>query len=1214
MKSSSLSFVLSLAAALSCVAGETIYAPENAPREVRFANPPASARILPIHHGRPNDLAKADAELDALRRDGFGGFVGNVGFTDYLESPEAWKTYKHVVDRAHAMGMALWLYDEKGYPSCTAGGKTLEGHPEWQARAYLIAVTNVPAGSAAQPPSPPGKPVATLRRTSSDGKTETVYVITDDYIREGTHVSVSVSTYKYAYPNLLMAEPTARFIALTHDAYKRELGPSLKAITSTFTDEPSLMTSWMKSMPYFCLPVSDELIAAYAKTVGHPLADDVPELISGAAEGRVAATRHRYWTMVGDRVAENYTRQLTKWADANGVESGGHLLGEEGLVGHVCLYGDFFKVLRGLSAPSCDMLTSIPPRVNWLTPLLVGSAGELNGSRHVMSEASDHSEKYRREGDTRPIYQVSVREIVGSLNRQIWGGVNTFTSYYRWGPFDRAERVAINEEIGRTITLTREGHSAADIALLYPADALKVGFEPQLRGAGGISAIRTANFVNTAGRALFSANRSFMIVDTESLEQAKVEAGMLAKGALRWRTVVLPGVNTLPIETARRLEEFRRAGGLVIALGDRPRNSCTAFPDAEIARLAADWVYLPDTRAALLVDLLDVRHEPALRRVRGEDGALRTAHRRTKSGDVFFVMNDTGDTWSGAVRLAGGVAARVWNPRVGLSTSAAGDIALELPPFGGVVLTTESPVDGHLAPNAAISLATTFAPITEKPVAVSLGKGRYVTGGEKPLADGWRRVDVSLTQGGVDTFAFLGREYARSPFAPGAKGVAFTVRVPETTGGGAKCGVFLVTRDRLQWYAQGHVSLSEKGEREVVCAFSDFFLHGAPKQGRPARFKPADVVRINFGFGGYYGKEGEHVAFEVSAPRAFLLAKPAAKAETPDWRPPRRWRGFNLLGMFRAPTIGLAPDPRVDGHFVEWEFRAMKDWGFNFARLPIDYRILVKGDSWTNLDEAKMKHVDDAIAWGRKHGIHVQVALHRIPGYCILDQTEAFPLGTSPEAQQAACVLWSAFARRWKGIPNEELSFNLFNEPTRHTAGANYPPLALRLIEAIRREDPARFIMIDGNECASKPVPEVYGIPAVGQAFRGYTPHAITHYASGYIKTPAEPPTWPLQPNYGDSWIRRSPEATVELYRSALDAGECCMVGEFGCRNMTPHPVTLAWMEHCLKLWKANDLGWALWNLRGHNGVLDSGRSDVEYEDFNGHKLDRKMLELLRRY
>ena len=156
--------------------------------------------------------------------------------------------------------------------------------------------------------------------------------------------------------------------------------------------------------------------------------------------------------------------------------------------------------------------------------------------------------------------------------------------------------------------------------------------------------------------------------------------------------------------------------------------------------------------------------------------------------------------------------------------------------------------------------------------------------------------------------------------------------------------------------------------------------------------------------------------------------------------------------------------------------------------------------------------------------------------------------------------------------------------------------------------------MVDGNHCASQPVPELYSVPNVGQAFRGYTPHAITHYASGYVKTPKEPPTWPLAPGYGDKWTRRSPEDTVALYQGALDAGEFCMVGEFGCRNRTPHGVALAWMEHCLKLWKEKNLGWALWNLRGHNGILDSGREDVDYEDFNGHKLDRKMLDLLRRY
>jgi len=56
----------------------------------------------------------------------------------------------------------------------------------------------------------------------------------------------------------------------------------------------------------------------------------------------------------------------------------------------------------------------------------------------------------------------------------------------------------------------------------------------------------------------------------------------------------------------------------------------------------------------------------------------------------------------------------------------------------------------------------------------------------------------------------------------------------------------------------------------------------------------------------------------------------------------------------------------------------------------------------------------------------------------------------------------------------------------------------------------------------------------------------------------------------------------------------------------------LAWMGDYLALWKEAGWGWALWNLRGDFGILDSNRADVRYEDYKGHKLDRKMLELLR--
>jgi len=73
-------------------------------------------------------------------------------------------------------------------------------------------------------------------------------------------------------------------------------------------------------------------------------------------------------------------------------------------------------------------------------------------------------------------------------------------------------------------------------------------------------------------------------------------------------------------------------------------------------------------------------------------------------------------------------------------------------------------------------------------------------------------------------------------------------------------------------------------------------------------------------------------------------------------------------------------------------------------------------------------------------------------------------------------------------------------------------------------------------------------------------------------------------------------------------------VGEWGCFNKTPHDVAIAWMTDLLSLWKEVGWGHAMWNLRGAFGVLDSGREDVEYEDYKGHKLDRKMLELIKEH
>jgi endoglucanase len=106
-----------------------------------------------------------------------------------------------------------------------------------------------------------------------------------------------------------------------------------------------------------------------------------------------------------------------------------------------------------------------------------------------------------------------------------------------------------------------------------------------------------------------------------------------------------------------------------------------------------------------------------------------------------------------------------------------------------------------------------------------------------------------------------------------------------------------------------------------------------------------------------------------------------------------------------------------------------------------------------------------------------------------------------------------------------------------------------------------------------------------------------------------------MNDDQGQVWDKeRLRREYIEPYRPLVQRGIQVHVGEWGVYNKTPHQVALGWMEDSLFLWREAGWGWSLWNLRGQFGVVDSGREDVTYEDYKGHKLDRKMLDLLMRY
>jgi len=495
--------------------------------------------------------------------------------------------------------------------------------------------------------------------------------------------------------------------------------------------------------------------------------------------------------------------------------------------------------------------------------------------------------------------------------------------------------------------------------------------------------------------------------------------------------------------------------------------------------------------------------------------------------------------------------------------------------------------------------------------------------------------------------------------------------------------------------------------------------------------------------------------WDASSAQPYELNDPAKLPPLPPATPEKlpRWRGFNLVEKFQLND---------NKPFSEQDFRIISRLGFNFVRLPMDYRIWIMNGDWSRINEQALREIDQAVAFGEKYHIHVCLNFHRAPGYTVASPPESRSVWKDEEAQRVCALHWATFARRYKGIPNERLSFDLFNEPANIDA-QTYARVVGIMVEAVRREDSNRLVIVDGLSWGNKPCPELIPLH-VAQATRGYNPMQVSHFRASWMHgSDSFIPAWPLltvssllcgtdkpewqsplvlegtfpagtklefvvgtvsaharlkvmagdeavfektfvsgpqstegekvvfEPKYqiyqnvfgqkqtvtlthpasriafsneeGDwltlgslaiqpggsdrvfplpmtpEWGKKQQTVNFDPNRvaqpwkgidpidkdwlwqhqivpwKALEGqGVGVMVGEWGAYNKTPAEVTLRWMEDSLANFKKAGWGWALWNFRGSFGILDSDRADVTYENYEGHKLDRRMLELLQRY
>jgi endoglucanase len=343
-----------------------------------------------------------------------------------------------------------------------------------------------------------------------------------------------------------------------------------------------------------------------------------------------------------------------------------------------------------------------------------------------------------------------------------------------------------------------------------------------------------------------------------------------------------------------------------------------------------------------------------------------------------------------------------------------------------------------------------------------------------------------------------------------------------------------------------------------------------------------------------------------------------------------KWKGFNVLDFF-SPDPAPARRPTTEEHFG-W----MKDWGFDFIRVPIAYPHYLTFDRSRNItpeevyhiDEEKVEEIGALVTMAHKYDMHVSLNLHRAPGYCInAGFHEPYNLWTDQQAQDAFYFHWGLWAKRYKDLSSKRISFDLLNEPSmredmndQHSLsqavpGEVYRKVAKAASEVIRKQNSGHLVIADGNRVGNTVIPEIMDLD-IAQSCRGYYPHAISHYKAPWANKDPEhlpEPKWPGQ--VGDQFLGRPMlETYYKPWIEAVQKGIGVHCGECGCWNKTPHPVFIAWFSDVLDILSAGQIGFAVWNFIGDFGVLDSGRDDTAYEDWHGHKLDRELLELLRRH
>ena len=355
-----------------------------------FAQPPAAYRpmIFWLWNG---DLTPAgiEAQIADFAAKGAGGFFIHPmgerfrlkdfvrGMTPPYLSDDYFVLIRHAVQSAQRHGLYAWLYDEGGWPSGTAQGEVVAGHPEFRGqrlharRLNGLDMYKLPEHAVAALGLPDiGVPVPVDLRELSEGLWPFQELIVFTVEPDGYPVDV------------LNPLAVRRFIDVTHERYAATVGEFFgSTIPGIFTDETSLggrlggdAIPWFGGLQELLTDQMGRDARLYLPLLFAPEQVGL-DVVHRYSDHEIVAARCEYYDAVTRRFGESYWRQLSDWCAAHGLIHTGHVGGEDNLPDHLS-FGHFFRTTGALHIPGVDVIWRqlFPGQDSFPFPRLASSA------------------------------------------------------------------------------------------------------------------------------------------------------------------------------------------------------------------------------------------------------------------------------------------------------------------------------------------------------------------------------------------------------------------------------------------------------------------------------------------------------------------------------------------------------------------------------------------------------------------------------------------------------------------------------------------------------------------------------------------------------------------------------------------------------------------------------------------------------------------------